>query len=76
MKLSNKTYDTLKSVALIWLPAIAALYVGLAQVWGGNVFPYAEQIAGTIALVETFLGAVLQISTRNYWKEEEEHATE
>lgn len=72
MKLSNTAYDILKSIALIWLPAIAALYVGLAHVWGDNVFPYAQQIAGTIALAETFLGAVLQISTRNYWKENED----
>ena len=34
------------------------------------MFPYAEQIAGTIALVVTFMGAVLQISSKNYWAEQ------
>lgn len=70
MKISSKTYDVLKSIALIWLPAISALYVGLAQVWGSELFPFAEQIAGTIALVVTFMGAVLQISSKNYWAEQ------
>ncbi len=70
MKISSKTYDILKSIALIWLPAISALYVGLAQVWGSEMFPFAEQIAGTIALIVTFMGAVLQISSKNYWEEQ------
>ena len=66
MKLSNDTYDILKKLTILWLPAISALYVGLSQIWG---FPYAEQVAGTIALVCTFLGTVLQISTKKYWEE-------
>lgn len=70
MKISNKTYDILKGIALIWLPAISALYVGLSQVWGSEVFPFAEQIAGTIALIVAFLGAVLQISSKTYWDEQ------
>jgi len=59
----NKTYDVLKWVAQIFLPALGALYFGLAQIWG---FPCGEEIVGTIAVIDTFFGVILGISTRNY----------
>ena len=65
MMLKNKTYDLLKWVALILLPALGALYFGLASIWG---LPYGEEVVGTITVVDTFLGAILQISTNNYNK--------
>ena len=63
--MSNKTYDVLKWIALIFIPAIGALYFGLAQIWG---FPYGEEIVGTLTLIDTFLGALLGISTAQYNK--------
>lgn len=63
--MSNKTYNVLKWFAMVVLPATAALYNGLAQIWG---FPYGDQITGTITLVDTFLGTVLMISTSQYNK--------
>jgi hypothetical protein len=63
--MSNKTYNILKEIAQIWLPAIATLYFTLASIWG---LPYAEQIVGTISAIDVFLGAVLKISTINYQK--------
>ena len=63
--MSNKTYDVLKWIAQIVLPAIGTLYAALSGIWG---FPYGEQIVGTILAVDTFLGAVLQISTAQYNK--------
>ncbi len=65
MKMSNKTYDVLKFIAQILLPALATLYFALANIWN---FPYAEQIVGTISAIDAFLGAVLGISTMNYNK--------
>lgn len=65
MTFSNKTYDKLKWIAQILLPAIGTLYFALAQIWG---FPYAEQIVGTVTAVDTFLGILLGISTYNYNK--------
>lgn len=65
MKLSNKTYDALKWVALIVLPAIGLLYGSLADIWN---LPCAEQIPETITAVELFLGAVLGISNITYKK--------
>ena len=66
--LNNKVYDVLKWIALVVLPALGALYFGLASIWG---FPYGEEIVGTITVVDTFLGALLGISTANYKKKME-----
>lgn len=66
MKLSNDTYDKLKWIAQILLPAVATLYFAIAQIWG---LPYAEQIVGTITAIDAFMGALLQISTNKYIEE-------
>ena len=69
MKMSNKTYDVLKWIAQILLPALATLYFALAKIWN---FPYQNEIVGTISAVDLFLGALLGISTHNYNKDEEQ----
>ena len=66
MKLENKTYDVLKYIALIVLPALATLYGALARIWG---LPYVEEIPLTIMAIDTFMGVVLKVSTDNYHKE-------
>ena len=63
--MSNKVYNVLKWVAMIVLPAIATLYLALSGIWG---FPYGEEIVGTITAIDTFLGALLGISTAQYNK--------
>ena len=63
--MSNKTYDILKWVAQIALPAVGTLYAAVAGIWG---FPYGEDIVGTILAIDTFLGALLQVSTAKYNK--------
>lgn len=63
MKMSNKTYDMLKFVAQIMLPAAGTLYFSLASIWG---FPYGEEIVGTITAVDTFLGVCLGLSSASY----------
>lgn len=68
--MSNKTYDVLKYIAQIVLPAIGTLYFALASIWG---LPYGEQIVGTITAIDAFLGALLGISTMKYNKEEKNH---
>lgn len=66
MKMSNKMYDLLKKLAMIILPGLGALYFTLAGIWG---LPYGEQVVGTIAAITTFLGVVLDASSRKYNKE-------
>lgn len=65
MKMSNKVYDVLKYVAQIVLPALSVLYLALAGLWN---LPYPEAISGTIMAIDTFLGALLKISTDAYNK--------
>ena len=65
--MSNKTYDILKYIAQIVLPALGTLYFALAKIWS---FPYGAEIVGTITAVDAFLGALLKISTDNYNKEQ------
>lgn len=65
MKISNKWFDRLKWIAQILLPAIATLYFALAQIWD---LPHSEQIVGTITAIDAFLGAILGISTAQYYK--------
>lgn len=65
--LKDGWYDKLKWICLILLPAISTLYWSIANIWG---LPYAEQILGTIAAVETFIGTLIGISHVNYYKED------
>lgn len=65
MKLSNKTYDILKWIAMFFLPALALLVQSVFGIWG---IPYGEQVAATIVAVNAFLGACLGISNINYIK--------
>lgn len=65
MKLSNRTYDILKWVALYLLPALGTLYFALASIWG---LPAGDKVVGTITALDTFLGVLLGISTSQYKK--------
>lgn len=68
LKMKNETYDILKFIAQILLPAAGTLYFALASIWS---FPYGEQIVGTITAIDAFLGTCLGISTKNYYQEDD-----
>ena len=68
LKLDDKVFDTLKWVALIGLPAAATLYGALASAWN---WPNAEQIVYTITAIDTFLGAILGVSSMQYKADKE-----
>ena len=68
MKLDDKTYDVLKWVEQIFLPALGTLYFALSKIWG---LPFGEEVVGTIVALDTFLGALLGISTEKYKREQE-----
>ena len=63
--MTNKTYDILKFIATIIFPALGTLYFALSQIWG---LPYGQEIVGTIAALDTFIGVCLGISSDNYYK--------
>lgn len=62
---TNALYDKLKFFALIVLPALGALYFGLAQIWG---LPEAEKVVGSITVLDAFLGLLLKQSTKKYYE--------
>ena len=63
LQLSNRLYGQIKQSATTLLPAVSALYLGLAQLWD---FPAPEKVAGTVAALNVFLGVLLSVSTRSY----------
>lgn len=63
--MTNRTYDILKFIALILLPALGTLYFALSGIWG---LPFGEEVVGTLTAVDAFLGALLGISTAQYNK--------
>ena len=63
MKMSNRTYDILKWIAQILLPALSTFYFAIAGIWH---LPFGEQVVGTVAAVDTFLGILLGISSSQY----------
>ena len=65
MKMDSRTYDIVKYIAQVVLPALGTLYFALASIWG---FPYGEEIVGTITAIDTFMGVLLKISSDNYYK--------
>lgn len=63
--LTNKMYDVLKALTTIVLPGASTLYFTLAQLWG---LPAPEQVVGTIAAVNVFLGVLMGLATNGYNK--------
>lgn len=61
--LSDKTYDFLKRVVTLLLPAFATLYWSLASIWG---LPNADQVVATTAAIATFLGVILTLGSKSY----------
>ena len=63
--LDNKVYDVLKWIALIFLPAFAVFYGAVGPAWD---WFRPDDVVFTIVAVDTFLGALLGISTAQYNK--------
>ncbi len=61
--MKNKTYDFLKKIALVVLPALATFIITIFEIWK---IPYGEQIGTTITAFDTALGIILGISSYNY----------
>lgn len=64
--MNNKTYDILKRVAIIVVPALATFVNSVGIVWG---IPYTNAVTATITAFGVFLGAALGISSKNYTPE-------
>lgn len=67
---SQSAYDTVKFLAMIAFPALGVAYFSLAQIWG---LPKAEEVVGTITVIDLFLGTLVGISKRQYDNSEEKY---
>lgn len=63
--MNNKTYDILKWIATVGLPAVTTFYLTISFIWG---LPYAEQIGATLSAITTLACALLGISSVQYQK--------
>lgn len=59
----NKTFDILRTVCEVILPAISAAYFGLAEIWG---LPLADKICGTISVLIVFIGGIINYERKEY----------
>ena len=68
-ELNSKTYDILKWVVWIFLPALTVLIGGLGELYG---WADANTYTTGLALLTTFLGSITGLSNRNYHERVEE----
>ena len=69
MKLTDKVYNVVKWLVLICIPALTVAYVGLDGVfnWG-----YGDTVSRVSSILCTLLGALVGISTAEYYKDKQE----
>ena len=53
--ITNKAYDIIKDVSLLWMPIAITFYGVISATWG---FPYGEQILATLTGLNAALGAI------------------
>lgn len=64
--MTNKTYDTMKVIALILAPVLAFL-ASVVNIWG---IPYSEQIVATLTAIDTLIGAIVVAANKAYNKQQ------
>ena len=67
MHISNKTYDTLKWIALVVIPASATLVLTVGKIWG---LPYYDNIGATISAIGLFIAAIIGVSSKDFYEVE------
>jgi len=60
---NDRTYNILKYIAQIGLPALGVFYAAFAQLWE---LPKTEEVVGTIVASDLLLGALLRVSSSRY----------
>ena len=63
--MSNKSYDIVKDISLLWMPIIITFYGVISSTWG---IPYGEQILATLTGLNAALGAVVKYFKIKYDK--------
>lgn len=63
--LPNNVYDFLKVLCTVVLPAVIVLLSSLFDIWS---LPNGDKIISTLAAVNVFIGALIGVSSAQYWK--------
>lgn len=63
--MGDRTYQVMKHMTQVVLPALGTFYFALTQIWS---LPLGLEVVGTITAICTFLGVSLGVSTRAYNK--------
>lgn len=69
MILSDKAFNVIRFLCELLVPAIGALYFGIAKIWN---LPFGQEIVGTCACISTFLGAFIGVSRNEYNKQQDD----
>jgi Putative phage holin Dp-1 len=62
--ISDRTYDALKSITQLWLPAFGTLYLTLSTQW--DILHKPDAVAATCLALATFFGVILRVSNNSY----------
>lgn len=65
--MTNKTYDTIKNLALLVTP-IVVFASSLVSIWD---IPYGAEITSTLAAVDALAGAIVVVASKMYKEENE-----
>lgn len=71
--MDDKTYDRLKWFALIFIPAFVTLILTIGKIWS---IPYYTEVGATVAAIGVFIGAVIGVSSHNYYNSKNEGENE
>ena len=63
--LSNKMYDILKALDLVWLPALTTFYVTIDSIFGWG---FGDIVAKVSAALCTLIGSLLGLSSSTYYR--------
>lgn len=69
MNISNKIYDILKDVSLLWMPITITFYGVVSSAWG---IPCGEPILATLTGLNAALGAIVKYFKAKYDGKNEE----
>ena len=73
MQFSGKTYQILKWLVLIVIPAATTFYCVLDEVFGWG---FSDPVTKISVAACTFIGAIIGISTATYYKNTEDNSEE
>lgn len=67
MKMKSTTYDTIKWIVMIFMPALTGLVGTVGKIYG---WEYTEIATATISAITVFLGAITVKSSNDFKKED------